>query len=294
MRDLFDLRLLGGDCHLEARLRADCWECTPAIKKTVAEVTRFEDPRGEGAGADLLGAQERALPVGRRQARLHAARPGRRAGQPPGRLQGHQSVARRHAVRGRSVRWPGDPGERDDGQVVESVPSPWGTHAILLVTLDGKDHWIDTTATLAAWDGLPRNCRNRLCYVLDAPSPLPLSPPGGRGVGVRGIRLKRTPPLTADEHRFEQETHVTIASDGSSRSVRNTVYYGLAAYNQRDRWLEVPVGEQRRLTAARLQDTNSQIRLCRLDVDEAALEAFDGPVRDGDLRNPRPLRHQGP
>src|SRR5262249_4069177 len=113
-----------------------------------------------------------------------------------------------------------------------------------------------------AWDFLPRNCRDRLCYVLDD----------------KAIRLKRTPPLTAAEHRYEQVTHVTIASDGSSRSVRRTVYYGLAAYNQRDRWLEVPPGEQHRLTATRLQDSNSQTRLCRLDIGPA-LGDFDKPVR---------------
>ena len=36
-------------------------------------------------------------------------------------------------------------GALDDGQVLEAVPSPWGTHAILLATIDGKEHWIDTT-----------------------------------------------------------------------------------------------------------------------------------------------------
>ena len=47
-------------------------------------------------------------------------------------------------------------GALDDGQVLEAVPSPWGTHAILLVTIDGKEHWIDTTASLAGWDFLPQ------------------------------------------------------------------------------------------------------------------------------------------
>src|SRR5207302_923305 len=46
-------------------------------------------------------------------------------------------------------------GTLDEGQVLEAVPSPWGTHAILLVTLDGKEHWIDTTVSLAGWDHLP-------------------------------------------------------------------------------------------------------------------------------------------
>ena len=246
------------------RLRADCWECTPAIKKTVAEVTRGLKTLEEKARALTYWVRKnvRYLSVGVK----HDFTPHAPADVLANRQGDCKDTSQLLAVMLRAAGLPvglATLGTRDDGQVIESVPSPWGTHAILLVTLDGKDHWIDTTATLAAWDGLPRNCRNRLCYILDD----------------KGIRLKRTPPLTADEHRFEQETHVTIASDGSSRSVRKTVYYGLAAYNQRDRWLEVPVGEQRRLTAARLQDTNSQTRLCRLDIDEAALKAFDGPVR---------------
>jgi hypothetical protein len=74
------------------------------------------------------------------------------------------------------------------------VPSPWGTHAILLVTLDGENHWIDTTLSLAGWDFLPRDDRDRLCYVVDD----------------KELRLVRTPPMTADDNRIEQTTHIYI------------------------------------------------------------------------------------
>ena len=97
-------------------------------------------------------------------------------------------------------------GALDDGQVLESVPSPWGTHAILLATIDGKPHWIDTTASLAGWDFLPRDDRDRLCYVVD-----------DKGT----IRLLRTPPLSADGNRIEQTTEVWIGADGSSRCERS-------------------------------------------------------------------------
>ena len=73
-------------------------------------------------------------------------------------------------------------GAADDGQVAESVPSPWGTHAILLATIDGREHWIDTTASLAGWDFLPRDDRDRLCYLVDDKGKL---------------SLRRTPPLSA-------------------------------------------------------------------------------------------------
>src|SRR5207253_7831098 len=59
-------------------------------------------------------------------------------------------------------------GTVEDGQVWPELPSPWGTHAILLVRLGDKDHWIDTTINYAPWDFLPRDDCDRLAYVSDA------------------------------------------------------------------------------------------------------------------------------
>ena len=246
------------------QLRNDCWECTADIKQVVAEQTRGLKTPLEKARALTYWVRRnvRYLSTGVK----HDYTPHRPVEVLSSRQGDCKDTSQLLAVMLREAGLPvalATLGTRDDGQVLEAVPSPWGTHAILLVPLDGKDHWIDTTASLAAWDFLPRTCRDRLCYILDD----------------KGIRLKRTPPLTAGENRFEQTTRVSIAADGSARSLRRTVYRGLAAYNQRDRWLEVPAGEQRRLTAARLQDSNSQIRLCRLDIDEPVLRDCDAPVR---------------
>src|SRR5581483_11358539 len=153
-------------------------------------------------------------------------------------------------------------GTLEDGQVLEEVPSPWGTHAILLVTLDGKDHWIDTTLSLAAWDYLPREDRERLCYVVDEDS----------------VRLLRTPAATAEQNRVEQTTNVSVGVDGSSRSRRTSAYRGSAALAQREAWVEVPPGERRRLVATELQEASSQARLCKVTIDEAKLKDFDQPV----------------
>ncbi|MGH7225068.1 MAG: tetratricopeptide repeat protein, partial [Gemmataceae bacterium] len=154
-------------------------------------------------------------------------------------------------------------GALDDGQVLESVPSPWGTHAILLATIDGKPHWIDTTSSLVGWDFLPRDDRDRLCYVVD--------PKGA-------IRLLRTPPLSADGNRIEQTTEIWIGADGSSRCERVSVSHGSAAMGQRDTFLEVPAGERRRQVTAELQDANSRTRLVHLHVNEAELRDYDKPV----------------
>ena len=156
-------------------------------------------------------------------------------------------------------------GVYDDGQVLEEVPSPWGTHAILLVTINGLPHWIDTTSSLAGWDFLPRDDRDRLCYVVD-----------DKGA----IRLVRTPPMTLDDNRFDQTTHVHVGIDGSSRCAREVVTHGTAAMGQRDTFLEVPAGERRRQVTSELLDSNSRTRLVRLTFDEAALRGIHEDAGD--------------
>src|SRR5262249_10227769 len=153
-------------------------------------------------------------------------------------------------------------GALDDGQVLPELPSPWGTHAILLVTIDGKEHWIDTTVSLGAWDYLPRDDRGRQVYVIDE----------------KGLRLLRTPAASPELNRIVQMTQVSIGADGSSRQDRSLVCYGAAALSRRDDWMEVPAGERRRLMTTELQDSNSRARLCQLAIDEAALQDFDRPV----------------
>ena len=68
--------------------------------------------------------------------------------------------------------------------------------ALLLVPIDGTNHWIDTTSPLSAWNVLPRDDRDRLCYVTDE----------------QGLRLVRTPPLTPADNRTEQTTRITIGT----------------------------------------------------------------------------------
>src|SRR5262249_46171353 len=101
-------------------------------------------------------------------------------------------------------------GTQDEGQVIEEVPSPWGTHAILMLPIDGKEHWIDTTLSQAPWDYLPRSDRNRLAYL------------------TRDVEFKlvRTPSLSAADNKIEQTTLVTVTSDGSSTCRRSAFYHG--------------------------------------------------------------------
>jgi tetratricopeptide (TPR) repeat protein/transglutaminase-like putative cysteine protease len=247
------------------KLRAKCWECTSEIHDVVREVTKgLTDPTDK----------TRALTYWVRKRIRYVSVSASGSGYTPqlparclANLYGDcKDQAQLLAVMLRDVGVKVELvtlGTLDDGQILPAVPMPWGTHAILLVTIDGKQHWIDTTVTNAPWDYLPRDDRDRVTYVTDEGN----------------IRLLRTPsPITID-HRYEQTTHVKVLTDGTAVCRRKMTYHGAAALMTRDSWLDAAPGERRRLMAAELQDANSRTRLRRLAVDEASLVDFDGPVR---------------
>jgi tetratricopeptide (TPR) repeat protein/transglutaminase-like putative cysteine protease len=247
------------------RLRADCWECTAGVRKLVEELTRdLKTPAAKARALTYWVRRNiRYVSLGEK----HDYTPHSPAAVVATRYGDCKDQSQLLAVMLREAGVPvalATLGALDDGQVLESLPSPWGTHAIVLATFEGKEHWIDCTVSLAGWDYLPRDDRNRLCYVVD-----------DKGQ----VRLVRTPPMTADDNRIEQETRVTVAADGSSRDVRTATYFGHAALAQREAWVETPPGERRRLMTAELQDANSRARLLRLDVDSKQLQDFDEPVR---------------
>jgi tetratricopeptide (TPR) repeat protein len=246
------------------QLRADCWECTPEIRETVAKVVKGLDKPADKAAALTYWVRRnvRYVSVGEK----HDYTPHAPALVLGNRYGDCKDTSQLLAVMLKEAGVPvalATLGALDDGQVLDAVPSPWGTHAILLVPLEDGDHWIDTTLSLAGWDFLPRDDRERLCYVVDD----------------TGLRLLRTPPFQAEDNRFDQTTEVYIGADGSSRCVRSGVYTGSAALIQRDAWTETPPGERRRLLTAELQDANSHTRLVRLNVNEDNLKRFDEPVR---------------
>jgi tetratricopeptide (TPR) repeat protein/transglutaminase-like putative cysteine protease len=246
------------------QLRADCWECTRDIRDKVREVTRDLKTPLEKARALAYWVRHKVRYVSLGE--KHDYTPHAPAYVLANRYGDCKDQSQLLAVMLHEAGVPvalATLGTLDDGQVLEAVPSPWGTHAILLVTLDGKDHWIDSTATLAGWDFVPREDRDRLCYVVDEKGQL---------------RLVRTPRFSADDNRIEQTDRVTVGADGSSRYERTAVYSGSAALAERDAWVDAPPGERRRLTTSELQDANNKTRLLRLEVDEGRLRDFDQAV----------------
>jgi tetratricopeptide (TPR) repeat protein len=246
------------------RLRADCWVCGEEVRRTVREVTRDLKTQEEKARAltGWLRRNVRYVSAGEK----HDFTPHLPSVTFANRYGDCKDTSQLLAV---MLKEAGIPvalvtlGVLDDGQVLEEVPSPWGTHAILMATIDGKPHWIDTTLSLGAWDYLPRDDRDRLCYVTDE----------------KGVRLIRTPAMRPEDNRTELTTHVWIGADGSSRCERTATYHGAAALSQRDAWLEVPAGERRRLMTSDLQDANSKTHLSALRIDERNLRELDAPVR---------------
>jgi tetratricopeptide (TPR) repeat protein len=247
------------------KLRADCWVCNEPLRKAVADITKgISDPTARARALTYwLRRNIRYVSAGEK----HDYTPHppsvvfeNRFGDCKDTSQMLAVMLREAGIRVELVTL----GTFDDGQVLEEVPSPWGTHAILLATIDGKEHWIDTTSSLSAWDLLPRDDRDRACYLVD-----------DKGK----IRLHRTPKVNIDDNRIEQTTQVWIGPDGTTRSEREAKFYGLAAITQRDSFLETPVGERRRIVTSDLQDANSRTRLLTLSLDEAALRDYDQPVK---------------
>ncbi len=246
------------------RLRADCWKCTPEIRKIVAEVT---------AGLKTPLEKARALTYWvRRHVRYislsssgHGYTPRLPAQVLDSRYGDCKDQAQLLAVMLRECGldvWLVSLGIRGDGQIIPSVPCPWSTHAILLVEIDGEQHWIDTTAPDTAWNFLPRADRDRVVYVTRDDK----------------IRLLKTPSLSPEEHRYQQISRLTVQPDGSSLVKRTMRFHGLAAVSRRQQWLETPPGERRRAMNAELQDAHNGSRLLKLDIDDNVLRQRDQPV----------------
>jgi tetratricopeptide (TPR) repeat protein/transglutaminase-like putative cysteine protease len=269
------------------KLRGDCWNCTPEIRQIVEQVTRDLKTPLEKARALTYWVRRNVRYVS--SGEKHDFTP-----HPPARVLANRfgdckDQSQLLAVMLREVGIDVSLvtlATYGDGQIIESVPSPLANHAILLTKIDGQEHWIDTTTSLAGWDFLVRDDRDRVCFVVD--------PPSGRAGGqvaipgapatphfapnLAKLQIRRTPALKPEDNRIEQTTRLAIAADGSSRSDRTSTYGGLAAMIQRDDWLEVPSGERRRAVANELQNASNLARLRKLHIDDKKLRDFDQPV----------------
>jgi tetratricopeptide (TPR) repeat protein len=246
------------------KLGADSWKCTPEVRKVVDEVTKNLTETEAKAKALTYWVRRNIRYVSNGE--KHDYTPHAPAQVLGNRYGDCKDQSQLLAVMLHEAGVPvaqATLGTLDDGQVLEENPSPWGTHAILVVPLEGTNHWIDTTASLAAWDFLPREDRNRLAYVIDD----------------SGIQLIQTPPMNPEDNSTEQTTEVWISADGSARYESTVDYRGLAGMVQRDSWLETPPGERHRVLANELQDSNKHSRLKQLLVNDANLKDFDAPVR---------------
>lgn len=247
------------------QLRNECWKCEEDLRKVVQEVTRgIPDPTARAQALTYwLRRNIRYVSSGEKHdytPHLPNAVLANRFGDCKDTSQMLAVMLREAGIKVELATL----GTLEDGQVVESIPSPWGTHAILLVTIDGKEHWIDTTSSMAGWNFLPHDDRDRICYLVDETGKL---------------RLHRTPAADANDYRLEQKTNLFIGADGSSRSERQIISLGSAAMAVREKFLEVPSGERRRQIATELQDSNNASHLVRLKIDEPSLREFDQPTR---------------
>jgi tetratricopeptide (TPR) repeat protein len=243
-------------------LVADRAACPAEVSRVVAEVTRgLTDPADKArALARWVRGNVRYVSAGE----THDYTP-----HPPAQVLAHRAgdckdTAHLYAVMARCAGLRAavaSLGMRGDGQVAEGLPSAWSTHAVAVVTIDGRDHWVDLTANLIGWDELPADDCDRACFITDE----------------SGLRLGRTPKADAGRHRTEHATEVTVRPDGSARCERVSRYTGYAAWAKRADFVGEPKGERRRLVAAELMDAYPKARLGDLTFD-ASLDDPDRPL----------------
>ncbi len=245
------------------KTRVNCWECTEDLKKIVAEQTKGLKTETEKAAALATWVKRNIRYVSAGEKHDFIPHPPsvivkNRFGDCKDTSQLLAVLLKEAGIRSALVTL----GMKGDGQVMEEVPSPWGTHAILLVYADGKEHWVDSTVNLAGWNLLPEVDCDRVCYVLSD----------------TGIALRRTPKLTAQQCQILQNTVVELDYEGTSTNTRTMKFIGLAAYERRDDWYGVPSGQRRRSYTSELQDAAPRSQLVQLEIDEAKLEDINVPV----------------
>jgi tetratricopeptide (TPR) repeat protein len=247
------------------KVRSGCWECVPEVQRVVKEVTR-----GRTGDADKARALTYWLRKNVRYLSLHdrdtwaPLTPGRvfscRYGDCKDQSQLLAVLLREAGVKAgvAIISW------ADSGDIRESFPSPWGNHAIVLATIDGAEQWIDPVYSHAAWDVLPPQDCDRLCFVMDESGP---------------VRLVRTPKLRPEQNRAERTTRVRVARDGSARGEREIIYRGVQACNRRTELLALSESARRENLLSEIQDLHEGAKLLKATIDPSSLEDLDEPVR---------------
>jgi tetratricopeptide (TPR) repeat protein/transglutaminase-like putative cysteine protease len=246
-------------------VRQGCWECTPEVGRIAREVTKGMTDEADKARALTywLRKNVRYLSLHDRDTwaplvpqRVFAARYGDCKDQ----SQILAVMLREAGVKAgvAIISW------ADSGDIRESFPSPWGNHAIVLTTIAGKEQWIDPVYSHAAWDVVPPEDCDRLCFVMDEKGP---------------VRLVRTPKLRPEQNRIEQTTRVKVARDGAARGEREIIYCGVAAANERDELLSLPEAARKEHLLKDLQEFHERVKVTKATVDPRSLEDLDEPVR---------------
>jgi tetratricopeptide (TPR) repeat protein len=246
-------------------VRKGCWECTPEAARVAREVTKGLTDEADRARAltywvrknvRYLSLHDRDTWAPNPPARVLAARHGdcKDQSQLLAVLLREAGVKAGVAI----ISW------ADSGDIRESFPSPYGNHAIVLATVNGRDQWIDPVDSHAAWDVLPLEDHDRLCYVTDDTGP---------------IRLVRTPKLRPEQNRIEQTTRLHVARNGSARGERELIYRGVAAAYERSDLLGLSEAGRRQRVLNDLQELHAAVRLVKVRIDPASLDDLDEPVR---------------
>jgi tetratricopeptide (TPR) repeat protein len=247
------------------QVRRNCWHCTQDLKEIVRECTRDAKTAEERARALMSWMRQHVRYLGLHARDTFAPWPAslvfqNRFGDCKDQSQllavllQEAGIPAKIAILG----WP------DDGAVLENLPSPLGTHAIVMATIDGQERWLDPVMSFGAWNILVREDHDRLCYVMDATSP---------------VQLKRTPPFKPEANRIEQTVQLTIDTQGNSHGESSSVHQGHAAEAERQAWQGLSQDGRRQRVLQEVQKIDDNAQLARFRVDERQLHDMEQPIR---------------
>lgn len=148
-------------------------------------------------------------------------------------------------------------------QLFDEVPSPGVDHVLVLVELEGQQHWIDPTGSLGAWNVLSPSVCGRRTAVWDG----------------QHIRLLTTPALRPEQNRVEQQSELVLDPAGTGRWKLHRASWGQEAWTARETLLAQSAQQRRQALAAEFQGVYGTARLLEFALDEPALSDPDQPLR---------------
>jgi hypothetical protein len=151
----------------------------------------------------------------------------------------------------------------DSGQMPMEIPCPVADHVIVLVEQSGNQTWFETTADYDPWNQLGLISRGRNGFLVDGEQ----------------IRLVKTPAVSMEAGRIEDDITITIAESASSKLELKRMYHGPEASLIREDLRELSAEDRKQELAKVVEARYSGFKLKSFRMDEKNLFNPDEPLK---------------